>query len=43
MAYTAAPQPALGVTTAPVCPMGVRTDYQQNSVSADLPISAAAI
>ena len=40
MAYTAAPQPALGVITEPVCPMGVRTDYQEISVSAELPITS---
>ena len=42
MAYTAAPPPALGVITEPVCPMGVRTNYQEISVSAELPITAEA-
>ena len=42
IAYTAALPPALGVITEPVCPMGMRTNYQEISVSAELPISAEA-
>ena len=37
-----APVPALGVITEPVCPMGLRTNFQEISVSAELPITAEA-
>ena len=37
-----APVPTLGVITEPVCPMGLRTDFQEISVSAELPITAEA-
>jgi len=37
-----APAPAFGVITEPVCPMGLRTDFQEISVSAELPVTAEA-
>ena len=37
-----APAAAFGVITEPVCPMGLRTEFQEISVSAELPITAEA-
>ncbi len=37
-----APAPAFGVITEPVCPMGLRTNFQEISVFAELPVTSEA-